>query len=337
MTGAGWKSPVRIVVVATLSLVFVGCLIGIIVTGPIVVRPGELEIDYAVSASRLRESVERLCTEFTPRDAENLDNLNRAADWIAENLREAGLEVEIQEYTLPEGTFRNVIGLKRGTDLDAEATVVGAHYDAFGGFAGADDNASGVAVLLELARTLPRAAPRATRYFVAFSTEEPPFFRTDNMGSYRFAKLLQDREIQVDLMIALDMVGYYSDEPGSQSVPFPGLGLLYPSQGNFISVVGDLRAGHWIELVKRGILATQSLPVHSFRAPTSVPGIDWSDHLSFRRLGMPGVLVTDTSFMRFPHYHTAEDTPEKLDYGRMARLVVGLHGGLWLTPAANDG
>jgi Zn-dependent M28 family amino/carboxypeptidase len=326
----------RIVMVTTLSLVFLGCVIGIVVTGPIVVRPGKIEIDYGVSAERLRESVRLLATEFSPRDADHFANLDRAAGWIAESLAESGFEVEIQEYTLPEGTFRNVIGLKRGSDPALGATIVGAHYDAYGGFSGADDNASGVAALLELARTLPKAQPRESRYVVAFGTEEPPFFRTDGMGSYRFAKLMEERGVQVNLMIALDMVGYFSDEPGSQTVPFPGLGLLYPSKGDFIGVVGDLRAGPWIELVKRGILATESIPVHSFRAPTSVPGVDWSDHLSFRRLGMPAVLVTDTSFMRFPDYHTERDTPERLDYERMARVVIGLHGVLWEKPLPEE-
>jgi hypothetical protein len=126
-------------------------------------------------------------------------------------------------------------------------------------------------------------------------------------------------------MVALDLVGYFSDEPGSQRFPLPGLRWLYPNRGNFVAVIGDLGAGPWIRRVKREMRSTRSIDVHSFRAPAALAGVDWSDHYSFRKLGLPGVLVTDTAFMRYPHYHTALDTPDQLDYARMAQLVVALH------------
>jgi hypothetical protein len=180
--------------------------------------------------------------------------------------------------------------------------------------------------LLEVVRTLSNAQTRGDRYFVAFSTEEPPFFRTDGMGSYVFARSVVERGLPVDLMVALDCVGHFSDAPDSQRFPLPGLGLIYPRRGNFAAVVGDLLSGDEILRVKTGMRKTRSIDVHSFRAPTVVPGVDWSDHLSFRRLGLPGVLVTDTAFMRNPHYHTADDTAEKLAYDRMTQLVRALHG-----------
>jgi Zn-dependent M28 family amino/carboxypeptidase len=127
-------------------------------------------------------------------------------------------------------------------------------------------------------------------------------------------------------MISLEMVGRYSDEPGSQQFPLPGLGLLYPDRGHFIAVIGDLGSGAPIRRVKRALLASGELPVHSFRAPSAIAGVSWSDHYSFRRLGMPAVMVTDTAFMRNEDYHTQDDTPDKLDYERMAALVRALHG-----------
>jgi Zn-dependent M28 family amino/carboxypeptidase len=149
------------------------------------------------------------------------------------------------------------------------------------------------------------------------------------MGSHVFARSLKERGIEVDLMIAMDLVGYYTDSPRSQRFPAPGLGWLYPREGNFLAVVGDLGSGSWIKRVRRAMASMTDLPVHSFRAPSAVPGIGWSDHRSFRELEMPGVLLTDTAFLRYPWYHTEQDTPEKLDYERMAEVVRGLHALVW--------
>jgi len=321
-----WKSLLRALVVAALALLFVFCLLAIALTSPVVIRGGKTDEPMGISAERLRRDVTRLCSEFTPRGFRNRLNLDRAAAWIEEELRAAGLRVEVQEYELREGLYRNVVGFREGARPSAPVTVIGAHYDAFDELPGADDNASGLAVLLELARTLPEEQPRAPQYLVAFCTEEPPFFGGDDMGSYRFAVRLHEHGVAVDLMVALDLVGRYSDEPGSQRFPLPGLGLLYPDRGDFIAVVGDLWSGSAIRRVKRAMLATRAIPVESFRAPASMAGIRWSDHHSFRRLGLPAVLVTDTAFMRNDDYHTPGDTPEKLDYERMAGLVRALHG-----------
>ena len=313
----------------TVGLVFVGSLLGIVLTGPVVVRVPRFDMGVHPSAERLRSSVEKLCSEFTPRSYRDVRNLDRAADWIAGRFRDSGLDVELQEYGIETAVYRNVIARRAGNDPAAGVIVIGAHYDAYGDMPGADDNASGVAVLLELARTLPDVQHRRTHYLVAFSTEEPPHFGTDDMGSYVFARELRQRGVDVALMVALDLVGFYSDEPGSQRFPSAAFRLLYPGRGNFIAVLGDLQAGSGIESAKRGMLAGGRLPVHSLRAPVSTELVHMSDHRSFRRLGFPGVLVTDTAFMRYPHYHKAEDTPEKLDYKRMAELVKSLHGILW--------
>ena len=148
------------------------------------------------------------------------------------------------------------------------------------------------------------------------------------MGRYVFAKSLVDQDIRVELMIALDVVGYYTDKPDSQHFPVPLFAPLYPDRGNFIAILGDLRSGKAIWRVKQRMVATKAIPVHSFRAPSAL-GVDQSDHLWFRRLGMPAVMVTDTAYMRGDHYHTSRDTPDLLDYERMGRLVHALHGVLW--------
>jgi hypothetical protein len=318
------KVAIYLVIVAAL----LWSLTAILLTGPILVRRIarlELPYDLAISPERLQRDVEYLCGELSPRHFERTDHLDLAAAWIAEEFRRAGLVVDFQEYDLPEGQFRNVIGFREGLDVDAPVRVIGAHYDAYGETPGANDNASGVAVLLELVRTLPPARPRRSQYFVAFSTEEPPFFATEGMGSYVFARELRDRGTEIDLMIAMDLVGYFTDSPRSQRFPLPGMGLLYPRSGNFLAVVGDLRSGVSLKRVKASMARLTDLPIHSVRAPAAIPGVMWSDHRSFRELGMPGVLLTDTAFLRYPWYHSEHDTPEKLDYDRMAEIVRGLH------------
>lgn len=319
----------RVAFLLAMGLTLLYCLLGIVLTGPVIARVPAIEIEADVSSERLRHDVEQLCAAFGPRDAAHPANLLEAARWIAAEMRATGLRVELQDYQIDGETYRNVIAFQPGTAPHRDAIVIGAHYDTYGPLPGADDNASGVAVLLELVRTLPPGWPERDRYFVAFSTEEPPHFGGDEMGSYRLARRLSRSGVTIELMVALDMVGRFSDEAGSQSLPVPWLGWLYPSRGDFIAVVGSLDQGTAIGRVKRGILASRALPVHSFRGPESMPGVSWSDHRSFERLGVPAVLVTDTAFLRNADYHTERDLPQALDYERMAAVVRGLHGVLY--------
>lgn len=311
------------------TLLFGGALLGMLVTGPVVVRVPRIDHDVEASPERLRATVERLCSEFAPRDFRHPAKLDAAAAWIGGEFRAAGLEVEFQDYEVDGTRYRNVIGRRVGTKASRGIFVLGAHYDAVEGSPGADDNASGVATLLELVRTLPEIPTERTHYFVAFSTEEPPFFGTNGMGSHHFAEKLQRDGVEVSLMVSLDLVGYYSDQAGSQRFPSPLFRLLYPSRGDFVAIIGDTASGDAIDRVKRGLMAAGELPVHSFRAPASSGLVERSDHLSFRRHGMPAVQITDTAFLRYEHDHGPEDLPGKLDYARMADLVHGLHGILW--------
>jgi Zn-dependent M28 family amino/carboxypeptidase len=321
------------------GLLFLFALAGMYVTGPVVVRVERIDElrrsddQLQKSEARLRKSVEKLCADFAPRDYEHRSNLGRVALWIASEFENARLKVELQDYEAGGNRYHNVIGRRPGSDPDAPAIVIGAHYDTFGDSPGADDNASGVAVMLELVQTLPTdRPPQRTHYFVAFGTEEPPFFGTDEMGSYVFGRKLLDEGTAVRLMISLDLVGYFTEGSGTQRFPSPVFRLLYPDRGDFIAVIGDAHAGKAIERAKRGLMAGGELPVHSFRGLPGSELVELSDHLSFRRLGLPAVQVTDTAFMRYPYYHQIDDTPEKLDYARMAELVYSLHGVLWEAP-----
>ena len=277
-------------------------------------------------AGGLQQHVEELCRPEAPRYG---DTLQQARDYIAEQLLQAGCEVELQEYRTSDGhTFSNVRAFVRGTS--AERLVIGAHYDAAEGEAGehlpgADDNASAVAVMIELARSMRIDKPELTLEFVAYASEEPPYFDTDDMGSAHHARQLEKEGATVRGMICLEMLGYFSDEAGSQPPPFPAAGLLLPSKGNFVAVVGDFSAGSR----QLASLAQRCLQV---RIPALRVNVPWaqeselffSDHRNYAPRGIPSIMVTDTAMLRNPHYHEVSDTPHTLDYIRMAHTTAAL-------------
>ncbi len=274
----------------------------------------------SASPERLEAHVRTLAR--TPRSVAHPAGLDAAASYAAAQLCAAGAEVHLQRYTAHGHEFRNVVA-SLGPDT-RERVVVGAHYDAAGPFPGADDNASGVAGVLELARLLAGAPLRTRVELVAYACEEPPFFRTPYMGSMVHAASLRDEGVRVRAMLALEMIGYFTDAPGSQRFPTPLLKPFYPSRGNFITVVGKLGGGGLIRRVKRAMRRASPLRVRSIQAPVAVPGVDFSDHASYWAAGFPAVMVTDTAFYRNPHYHTVGDTPDTLDYPRMAQVVDGV-------------
>lgn len=246
--------------------------------------------------------------------------LEEAADWIEAQFKAAGLPVERQEYEAgsPPEKFANLIAT-RGTSQ--EVVVVGAHYDSIPPTPGADDNASGTAILLELARRF-QAGKRAVR-FVAFTNEEPYYFKTEQMGSLVYARACRQRGDKILAMLSLETLGYYKDEPGSQKYPFP-LGLLYPSQGNFVGFVSNLPSRWLTHRALSTFRQTTPFPSEGACLPEVIPGVSWSDHWSFGQVGYPAVMVTDTAPFRNPHYHQTTDKPETLDYERMARVTLGL-------------
>lgn len=275
--------------------------------------------------ARLRSDVETLAASSPARAFGNVGALDRIADHIITEFTNAGCLPERQTFSVGGNDYHNIVCSKGPPD--APRMVIGAHYDVAGnGNPGADDNASGVAGLLELARLLEMAKPDLVHRLdlVAFTLEEPPNFRSQTMGSSVYAGRLKHAGADVKLMISVEMIGYFSDDPGSQAYPLPGLDLIYPDTGNFIAIVGQSFDRARVSRVKALMRAGNTLPVYSINAPARVPGIDFSDHLSFWRLGYPAVMVTDTAFLRNPNYHEPTDRPETLDYRRMAKVVDGL-------------
>lgn len=278
----------------------------------------------------LEREVRRICADFAPRDHAHPQVLNALAAHLAEELGAAGGVVS--EQRVLGGRFRNVIA-RFGPEAGPRI-VVGAHYDTCGDQPGADDNASGVAGLLGLAELLGRSPPALRVDLVAYPLEEPPHFRTEHMGSAVHARSLAAAGVEVRAMIAIEMIGFFSDEPGSQRYPAPALEALFPDRGNFIGLVGRLQDAELVGRVERAMRAADPLPVVAATLPAAVPGVDFSDHLNYWEQGFPALMVTDTAFMRNERYHTAEDTPDTLDYARMARVVTQLHAAVQALAAA---
>ena len=275
-----------------------------------------------VSTASLRSHVEFLASG-APRNYRHPDRLVRAADYIAAELEKAGLDPVFQAFMHEGRSYRNVIA-NLNSDRK-ERIVIGAHYDVCGDQPGADDNASGVAALIELARVAQAEWNRIPYHveFVAYANEEPPFFRTEGMGSYHHARGLKETGQKVRLMVALESVGYFRNEENSQRYP-PLYGLFRPSEGNFIAIVS--RWGHGDELkgIDRAFDRGSRLPTERLSAPPLVAGVDFSDHLNYWAFGFKAVMITDTAFYRNANYHQPTDTPDTLDYARMAEVVKGI-------------
>lgn len=275
----------------------------------------------------------RLAGEIGERNVWRPAALHAAADYMREEWRRQGHAVTAQRYTAYEVPSENLEIALAGTARASEIIVVGAHYDSVRGSPGANDNASGVAALLEIGRTLKDAGLRRTVRLVAFVNEEPPFFFWGEMGSGVYAKAARRRGDDIRLMMSLEMLGAYSDQPGSQRYP-PFLGWLYPDRANFIAFVSKIASRHVLKRTVAAFRSVSAFPSEYLVAPGIVPGVSWSDQLSFWREGYPAIMVTDTAFQRYPHYHTVQDTPDKIDYARMAQVVEGLAKAIVLL--AND-
>jgi Zn-dependent M28 family amino/carboxypeptidase len=279
----------------------------------------------SASASALESHVRKLAEEIGPRHILRPDALAAARDYIRDQWRAEGYVVETQEYTVRDILCMNVIVTLPGIALPDQVLLAGAHYDTVPRSPGADDNASGVAGLLELGRRLSACRPRRTIRLVAFVNEEPPFFYWSQMGSARYARAARQRGEDIRGMFSLEMLGYYTDDRRSQRYP-PFLGRGRPDCGNFIAFVANLRSRLLLKRALAAFQASSDFPVESTAAFGWLPGINWSDHLNFWRCGYPALMITDTAFFRNPYYHSPEDTPEKLDYRRTAAVVEGIAG-----------
>lgn len=314
------RSVLRIGILVVVAL---GALYGVlfwVLTQPWVPAGRDL-LPMKADAARLRRHVEVLATEVGPRDADHPESLALAADYLERELLAAGVQPERQEFEVYGEPYRNVIA--RLGPKDGPLLVVGAHYDAMGDLGpnpGADDNASGTAGLLEVARILAVGELPYQVELVAYANEEPPNFGSRNMGSAVHAELLLASGRLPEAMICLEMIGYYSEK---QKWPARFLTWLYPDRGDFILLVGRFSDRHLTAKLKAGFRARGEMPALSWSGPF-VPGMDASDHRNYWREGIPAVLVTDTAFVRNPHYHRETDLPETLDYSRMALVVEGL-------------
>jgi Zn-dependent M28 family amino/carboxypeptidase len=284
--------------------------------------PPLAEAERTISAA-LRRDVEKLATEIGQRNVYRPAGYQAAADFIEASFRQAGLATQRQTYTANQEACVNVAAEMPGGERAAEIVVVGAHYDSVLGSPAANDNGSGVAAVLALARKFAGQRPARTLRFVAFANEEPPFFQAEGMGSLVYARSCRERGDNIVAMLSLETMGYFTDVPGSQRYP-PVVGWFYPSQGDFLGVVGNRESGSLVRQVAESFRRHSDLPCEGASLPGGLPGIGWSDHWAFWQEGYPGVMITDTAPFRYPHYHESTDTPEELDYTRFARAVLGL-------------
>jgi hypothetical protein len=251
------------------------------------------------------------------------EELDRAARYIRDALAEMGYETRDEAFRSGGVAVRNLVAEAAGAARAGEIVVVGAHYDSVAGAPGANDNGSGVAAVLELARAARGWAPTRTWRFALFVNEEPPFFRTAEMGSHVHARGARSRGERIVAMYSLETIGYYSDVPGSQAYPLP-FRWFYPDRGDFLAFVANLGSRALLHATIRAFRAEAEFPSEGVAAPAWIPGVDWSDQWSFWREGFPAVMITDTAPYRYPYYHTPQDTPDKVDYDRLARVVRGL-------------
>ncbi|RSK33292.1 M28 family peptidase [Hymenobacter metallilatus] len=273
--------------------------------------------------ARLRRHIVALTSMPEPRNYLHEASLNQAADYIRAELAAAGARPTVQPYVAQGRTYHNILG-HFGPETGPRL-IVGAHYDVCGEQPGADDNGSGVAALLELARLLGQQQALPYRIdLVAYTLEEPPFFRTPQMGSFVHAKSLHDAGVPVRGMVALETLGYYDDRKHTQRYPLGLLKWVYGTRGNYVTVAQKFGNGRFGRQFARRYQAAAVLPVKRFKAPAWLPGIDFSDHLNYWHFGYPAVLLTDTAFYRNQHYHEPTDTLNRLDMRRLGLAVNAL-------------
>jgi Zn-dependent M28 family amino/carboxypeptidase len=274
-------------------------------------------------AALLKAHIDTLAGAIGERNVWQCAALERAADYIADTFQRHGYTASRQPFEANGRRVGNVFATLPASASGPEIVVIGAHYDSVMGCPGANDNATGVAAVLELARRFAGHQYRRTIQFVAFVNEEPPFFQTSSMGSLVYARAARQRGDRIAAMLSLETIGYYSDVPGSQNYPV-SLGPLYPKVGNFIGFVSDLRSAGLLWRARRAFRARTSFPLQCAALPVAVPGVGWSDHWAFWQAGYRAMMVTDTAPFRYPYYHTSDDTPDKVCLPQLAQVVDGL-------------
>ncbi|MEW5693701.1 MAG: M28 family peptidase [Candidatus Hydrogenedentota bacterium] len=280
-------------------------------------------LKYESELSRLLKShVITLSHQIGDRNVFSIDALNQSADYITKTFNSIGYKTEFQYYTCRGAKIKNIIATKIGVSNPSFIIIVGAHYDTCFNV-GADDNASAVAALLELSRFMFNKKTDKTLKFIAFVNEEPPFFKSDNMGSMVYAKKAKEKNEDIKAAIILEMLGFYNEKPFSQRYP-PLFGFFFPSKANFIAAIGNFKSQWLVKMVVKSFKKATSFPIEYLTTFSFVPGVDFSDNWSFWKMGYPAIMITDTAFYRNPHYHTNSDTYETLNYEYMAEIVKGI-------------
>lgn len=263
--------------------------------------------------------LQRITQNTEYRNAENVETLDKIASYIFNEFARYSSDTRYQEYEVDGKIYKNVIcnfGPSTGRTI-----VVGAHYDVCGNQEGADDNASGVVGLLEIARQLQYQHLKYNIELVAYTLEEPPYFRTENMGSYIHAKSLKESNREVYGMIALEMIGYFSDEKETQSYPVAILSWFYGNKGDYLMIVSKVGKGRFGRMFSKKFLTQNLIKTKKFTAPKLLQGIDFSDHLNYWKFGYSALMLTNTAFYRNPHYHKPTDRMETLDIQRMSKVI----------------
>jgi hypothetical protein len=298
--------------------------------GKNVSKAGPLSPDEVVLREELRTDVHKLAGEIGERNMSHYAQLNAAADFIEDSFSRAGLLTRRDSYEIGGQSCHNIEAEIPGNDQGTAVSrppsiiVIGAHYDSVLGSPGANDNGTGVAATLALARRFANAKPKNALRFVAFVNEEPPYFLSGEMGSQVYARRCRERRDKISAMISLETIGYFSDAPHSQTYPSAGLDLLYPRVGNFIGFVSNVRSRALLRRVMALFRRDAKIPSEGASLPAFVPGVSWSDQWSFWQHGYAAIMVTDTAPFRYPYYHSSNDTPDKLDYDRFALVVSGM-------------
>ena len=274
-------------------------------------------------SERLKQHIIMLSETIGERNLEHYENLEASVSYISDELKKSGYPIAIQEFEVKGEKFRNIEAEKKGTSAPNEIVIIGAHYDSVDLCPGANDNGSGIAALIEIARLFSGKELKRTVRFVAFANEEPPYFQTDAMGSRVYAARCRQRNENIVAMYSLETIGYYSDKKHSQDYPMP-FKWFYPDTGNFIGFVGNMASGKLLRDTARHFRQHCDFPSEGITAPGWIMGIGWSDHWAFWQEDYPAIMITDTAPFRYPYYHTPQDTWNKLDYPKMARVVDGI-------------
>jgi hypothetical protein len=275
--------------------------------------------------STLRDDVAYLSETIGPRNPSHYDALVLSADWIRSRWSAYGYEVLEQHFDVEGMDCENLEVEIRGRRAPSEIILLGAQYDSWPESPGANNNAGGVAVLMQVSEMLRGYEPDRTIRLVAFTTQEPPYSKTEWQGSVHYARRSHDREEDIRVMMSMDAIGVYKQDAGTQTLPFP-FSLLYPDRGNFLAFIADLGTRARLVEATRGFNRASSFPLEAGAVPRWVKGASWSDHASFWDFGYPGIQITDTGAFRSAAHTTSDDTMEKMDFAALARVAVGMYG-----------